>query len=176
MIPLSHALTHSKLRRADQGKSRTTWYCPKSMTVKSQSLKDQGKSRTYVLSVTVRVCLGRNPLKIRASLGPFITWRAGPAITRRNPLKIRASLGLRVRTSCNRSSRNPLKIRASLGPKAGVIGVAKLSQSLKDQGKSRTQRTRQTRARLLSQSLKDQGKSRTDIERYMGDDETVAIP
>ena len=35
--------------------------------------------------------------------------------------------------------RNPLKIRASLGLKAQAMVIAAVSQSLKDQGKSRTE-------------------------------------
>ena len=60
----------------------------------------------------------------------------------RNPLKIRASLGL-IKEMDRKfyESRNPLKIRASLGP-CGLQATRSIvaeSQSLKDQGKSRTQ-------------------------------------
>ena len=80
----------------------------------SQSLKDQGKSRTPK-SMTLKVKTSRNPLKIRASLGLVAVSSSSRALGR-NPLKIRASLGLGV-----------LSVRLSLW-----------SQSLKDQGKSRT--------------------------------------
>ena len=83
----------------------------------SQSLKDQGKSRTdgYSLLETVR---SRNPLKIRASLGPGKLNKETYESLRRNPLKIRASLGLEMLAEFNE--------------------VVHGSQSLKDQGKSRT--------------------------------------
>ena len=57
----------------------------------------------------------------------------------RNPLKIRASLGLREddKDTLERC-RNPLKIRASLGPLLDTLKMVGGSQSLKDQGKSRT--------------------------------------
>ena len=61
--------------------------------VESQSLKDQGKSRTWNSGENEVWAYRRNPLKIRASLG-----RGGGAsfytVPSRNPLKIRASLGL----------------------------------------------------------------------------------
>ena len=60
-----------------------------------------------------------------------------------------------------RSSRNPLKIRASLGPKSAVSKIIEASQSLKDQGKSRTAEDDTAFIAQRSQSLKDQGKSRT---------------
>ena len=105
----------------------------------------------------------RNPLKIRASLGrtPGFNVAGAPG---RNPLKIRASLGLVGRLTCSRMiGRNPLKIRASLGhhlhPAKGRGGQ---SQSLKDQGKSRTITMDDIEDYFgESQSLKDQGKSRT---------------
>ena len=81
---------------------------------RSQSLKDQGKSRT---SHHCRLCsFGcRNPLKIRASLGHG-EWIRCDTEGGRNPLKIRASLGLdRKDENVASLSRNPLKIRASLG-------------------------------------------------------------
>ena len=55
----------------DQGKSRTSnrAYAAKKGQW-SQSLKDQGKSRTLVGAGVTAVVEGRNPLKIRASLGP----------------------------------------------------------------------------------------------------------
>ena len=63
-------------------------------------------------------------------------------------------------------SRNPLKIRASLGLDAcPSYMVAEWSQSLKDQGKSRTETVDEVITEK-SQSLKDQGKSRTShLER-----------
>ena len=84
--------------------------------------------------------LSRNPLKIRASLGrEAVVWNSGE--NGRNPLKIRASLGLEGGTSYYTipSGRNPLKIRASLGPRGLIACTCTVwSQSLKDQGKSRT--------------------------------------
>ena len=59
----------------------------------SQSLKDQGKSRTVTLS-TSAPNRSRNPLKIRASLGPTHSVTTADVSMCRNPLKIRASLGL----------------------------------------------------------------------------------
>ena len=57
----------------------------------------------------------------------------------RNPLKIRASLGLRRFHLLDLKSRNPLKIRASLGLHYVYTDRRRnQSQSLKDQGKSRT--------------------------------------
>ena len=55
---------------------------------------------------------------------------------------------------------NPLKIRASLGRKAYGMPLFYGSQSLKDQGKSRTSKIIEA-VQHRSQSLKDQGKSRT---------------
>ena len=96
---------------------------------------------------------------------------------------------------------NPLKIRASLGHDAPLFArVFAESQSLKDQGKSRTGTVGKTRLGLSrnplkiraslghhlhpakgrggqSQSLKDQGKSRTitmdDIEDYFGESQSL---
>ena len=43
----------------------------------SQSLKDQGKSRTQLgKKVTIQDIRGRNPLKIRASLGLWTAWHS----------------------------------------------------------------------------------------------------
>ena len=103
---------------------------------RSQSLKDQGKSRTGRTVCTCRQG-SRNPLKIRASLGQHSM--PSVMIAGRNPLKIRASLGPSGRavtlfTPC----RNPLKIRASLGRLEKAKEMNAKSQSLKDQGKSRT--------------------------------------
>ena len=54
----------------DQGKSRTLLANDKEKTIEwSQSLKDQGKSRTIVYLPSGNTARGRNPLKIRASLG-----------------------------------------------------------------------------------------------------------
>ena len=58
----------------------------------SQSLKDQGKSRTNGYMFDDFKWVSRNPLKIRASLGRIAM--ATSKIIGRNPLKIRASLGL----------------------------------------------------------------------------------
>ena len=74
--------------------------------------------------------------------------------------------------------RNPLKIRASLGLDAcPSYMVAEWSQSLKDQGKSRTEFFMTIAQKFVkSQSLKDQGKSRT---RSLSSEEIafiVAIP
>ena len=72
--------------------------------------------------------------------------------------------------------RNPLKIRASLGrglPRER--SKRKRSQSLKDQGKSRTKTVTDGLKTLESQSLKDQGKSRTEDIRE-GNLAEVAIP
>ena len=53
----------------DQGKSRTKFIkLQAELIILSQSLKDQGKSRTGC-AVTLFTPLRRNPLKIRASLG-----------------------------------------------------------------------------------------------------------
>mgnify|MGYP001646835050 CR=1 FL=1 len=46
-------------------------------TIQSQSLKDQGKSRTYVSVMVLRTKhKSRNPLKIRASLGLWTAWHS----------------------------------------------------------------------------------------------------
>ena len=68
---------------------------------------------------------------------------------------------MRIATSL--LSRNPLKIRASLGPCIQLYACSPQSQSLKDQGKSRTEDNAKNRV-SESQSLKDQGKSRTGNE------------
>ena len=62
-------------------------------TLGSQSLKDQGKSRTST-SFLLSVASSRNPLKIRASLGLGTDADTDFWTNGRNPLKIRASLGL----------------------------------------------------------------------------------
>ena len=74
---------------------------------------------------------------------------------------------------------NPLKIRASLGPDGSIEFHHVESQSLKDQGKSRTTGTYAECVRIwLSQSLKDQGKSRTvgALKDYRSIRIQVAIP
>ena len=83
----------------------------------SQSLKDQGKSRTYRTHKS-------------------IVWNSGSqSLKDQGKSRTQGSRGRRL--SCLR--RNPLKIRASLGPVDGMTGnTAHTSQSLKDQGKSRT--------------------------------------
>ena len=58
----------------DQGKSRTANGLAIAQTIKSQSLKDQGKSRTGTAARTI--ARGRNPLKIRASLGLWTAWHS----------------------------------------------------------------------------------------------------
>ena len=58
----------------------------------SQSLKDQGKSRTKARVDREIELERRNPLKIRASLGHKALLETHPDGCR-NPLKIRASLG-----------------------------------------------------------------------------------
>ena len=68
--PLSQSLK-------DQGKSRTeggtSYYTIPSV---SQSLKDQGKSRTKAAEISEEEAEGRNPLKIRASLGLCTAWHS----------------------------------------------------------------------------------------------------
>ena len=76
----------------DQGKSRTNRHLCRVRENLSQSLKDQGKSRTKEVQSFKAGMNSRNPLKIRASLGPRQEISSSPI--RRNPLKIRASLGL----------------------------------------------------------------------------------
>ena len=72
---------------------------------------------------------------------------------------------------------NPLKIRASLGHDAPLFArVFAESQSLKDQGKSRTGWSFDVFADDRSQSLKDQGKSRTPSAPSQRTRRTVAIP
>ena len=44
--------------------------------VRSQSLKDQGKSRTREAEAERRAPCRRNPLKIRASLGLWTAWHS----------------------------------------------------------------------------------------------------
>ena len=60
----------------DQGKSRTTGTYAECVRIwLSQSLKDQGKSRTHD-NHELRGVYGRNPLKIRASLGLWTAWHS----------------------------------------------------------------------------------------------------
>ena len=47
-----------------------------SLVFQSQSLKDQGKSRTYRYSYCCTSPASRNPLKIRASLGLWTAWHS----------------------------------------------------------------------------------------------------
>ena len=62
----------------DQGKSRTKVNIQNiKHETESQSLKDQGKSRTTAEGDFWAGMLGRNPLKIRASLGPQVYDREG---------------------------------------------------------------------------------------------------
>ena len=108
-----------------------------------KSLKDQGKSRTWLLHVGAveSFVRGRNPLKIRASLGP-------QAVRRMSILHGSQSL------------KEQGKSRTT-GIAGLALGVLK-SQSLKDQGKSRTSDFWMNALKHYgSQSLKDQGKSRT---------------
>ena len=94
----------------------------------SQSLKDQGKSRTPK-SMTLKVKTSRNPLKIRASLGLVAVSSSSRALGR-NPLKIRASLGQKAKEmNAKGHSRNPLKIRASLGPKCCSVTTSRVSRN-----------------------------------------------
>ena len=81
----------------------------------SQSLKDQGKSRTEGGDYWAGM-LGRNPLKIRASLGPWTPLHPG-------------------RLCLSQSLKDQGKSRTG-SLSATVESVS--SQSLKDQGKSRT--------------------------------------
>ena len=81
----------------------------------SQSLKDQGKSRTRLPMNTLTVVVSRNPLKIRASLGHELCGQPYNYVSQ--SLKDQG----KSRTSSSsvlplpRLGRNPLKIRASLG-------------------------------------------------------------
>ena len=82
--------------------------------LESQSLKDQGKSRT-LKAETLRRLQSRNPLKIRASLGlEFLNGRIDSIQSQ--SLKDQGKSRTSWRRSCRRAR----------------------SQSLKDQGKSRT--------------------------------------
>ncbi len=147
----------------DQGKSRTTKRLGSKKWLKSQSLKDQGKSRTTEEDDLKYEDLRRNPLKIRASLGPMF-YGASVDTARSQSLKdqgkSRTSVWPDLEASTSQSlkdqgksrtlrlsptskpvwtSRNPLKIRASLGLSQSLWPLRPTSQSLKDQGKSRTE-------------------------------------
>ena len=107
----------------------------------SQSLKDQGKSRTMAISGQVCSLSTSQSLKDQGKSRTRAACKAYGMPRCRNPLKIRASLG-------------PEKMRRGLIPSP--------SQSLKDQGKSRTaEPLLENSVKAASQSLKDQGKSRT---------------
>ena len=61
----------------DQGKSRTKFIkLQAELIILSQSLKDQGKSRTFLEDYMKWDDYGRNPLKIRASLGLWTAWHS----------------------------------------------------------------------------------------------------
>ena len=81
----------------------------------SQSLKDQGKSRTLEQAEKQVNLRSRNPLKIRASLERIHGAHKGKARSQ--------------------SLKDQGKSRTKFTPKKGVLSK---SQSLKDQGKSRT--------------------------------------
>ena len=134
------------------------------ITLRSQSLKDQGKSRTW--HPLFGLCLqSRNPLKIRASLEllDFHYVEGGTSLSQslkdqgKSRTKIIAHVQARMEESQSlkdqgksrtayhqadnnaRRGRNPLKIRASLELRLFATKTPTVwSQSLKDQGKSRT--------------------------------------
>ena len=97
-----------------------------------------------------------------------------------NPLKIRASLGqagrprVPAQTVLSQSLKDQGKSRTSFAQNFALLTG---SQSLKDQGKSRTGKIDSIQARSAkSQSLKDQGKSRTCVIDSMRELADVAIP
>ena len=107
---------------------------------KSQSLKDQGKSRTRRAMCSTKES-GRNPLKIRASLEHY-TQPDECTLDHRwsQSLKDQGKSRTWLFSADDEISlgRNPLKIRASLELDLRRWMWPKRSQSLKDQGKSRT--------------------------------------
>ena len=74
-MPMFYGASVESQSLKDQGKSRTISQVYDDSD-RSQSLKDQGKSRTKPLLEELILSESRNPLKIRASLGLWTAWHS----------------------------------------------------------------------------------------------------